>query len=91
MSGRGRAIYLSPFNSFEEVQKANKIFDAPAVGSEFDRINAADGELLADAHTLIFSSDAELSFHSRTPGPKNRFSKPISFRCVPATARNLRT
>jgi hypothetical protein len=73
ISGRGRAIYLSPFNSFEEVEKANKIFDSPAVGSEFDRINAADGELLDEAHVLIFSSDPELSFHSHTPGPKNRF------------------
>lgn len=73
ISGRARAIYLSPFNSFEEVEKATKIFDAPAVGSEFDRINMADGELLDEAHVLIFSSDPELSFHSRTPGPKNRF------------------
>lgn len=73
ISGRARAIYLSPFNSFEEVEKATKIFDSPAVGSEFDRINAADGELLDESHVLIFSSDPELSFHSRTPGPKNRF------------------
>jgi hypothetical protein len=73
ISGRGRAIYLSPFNSFEEVEKATKIFDSPAVGSEFDRINTADGELLDEAHVLIFSSDPELSFHSHTPGPKNRY------------------
>lgn len=73
MSGRARAIYLSPFNSFEEVQTAYKIFDAPAVASEFERINVADGELLDETHVLIFSSDPELSFHSRTPGPKNRY------------------
>ncbi|MGC2616232.1 MAG: hypothetical protein WA354_19520 [Terracidiphilus sp.] len=73
ITGRARAIYLSPFNSFEEVQTANKMFDAPAVASEFERINAADGELLDEAHVLIFSSDPELSFHSKTPGPKNRY------------------
>ncbi len=89
MSGRGRAIYLSPFNSFEEVQKANKIFDEPAVGSEFDRINAADGDLLADAHTLIFSSDAELSFHSRTPGPKNRFLEADIFQVRPGHGKEF--
>jgi hypothetical protein len=73
ITGRARAIYLSPFNSFEEVQTANKMFDAPAVASEFERINAADGELLDEAHVLIFSSDPELSFHTKTPGPKNRY------------------
>jgi hypothetical protein len=73
ISGRARAIYLSAFNSFEEVQNANKIFDAPAVASEFERINVADGELLDEAHVLIFSSDPKLSFHSKAPGPKNRY------------------
>jgi hypothetical protein len=73
ISGRARAIYLGAFNSFDELQKANKIYDAPAVASEFERINVADGELLNDAHTLIFSSDPELSYHSKTPGPQNRY------------------
>lgn len=73
MSGRARAIYLGAFNSFEEMQNANKIFDTPAVASEFERINVADGDLLDEAHVLIFSSDAELSYHSKTPGPKNRY------------------
>jgi hypothetical protein len=89
ISGRARALYLSPFNSFEEVQKANKIFDEPTVGSEFDRINAADGDLLADAHTLIFSSDAELSFHSKTPGPKNRFLEADIFQVRPGHGKEF--
>ena len=73
MSGRARALYLSAFNSFDEMQQANKILDAPAVGSEFERINVADGELLDEARTLIFSSDPDLSYHSKTPGPQNRY------------------
>jgi hypothetical protein len=73
ISGRARTIYLGRFNSFDELQQANKIFDTPAVASEFERINVADGELLNEAHTLIFSFDAELSFHTRTPGPESRY------------------
>lgn len=73
MSGRARAIYLSAFNSFDELQQANKIYEAPAVASEFERINVADGELLNEARTLIFSSDPDLSYHSKTPGPQNRY------------------
>ena len=73
ISCRARAIYLGAFNSFDEMQQANKIYDAPAVASEFERINVADGELLDEAHTIIFSSDPELSYHSKTPGPQNRY------------------
>jgi hypothetical protein len=73
ISGRARAIYLGAFNSFDEMQQANKIYDTPAVASEFERINVADGELLDESHVLIFSSDPELSFHSKTPGPQNRY------------------
>jgi hypothetical protein len=73
MSGRARAIYLSAFNSFDQMQQANKIYDAPAVASEFERINVADGELLDEARVLIFSSDPDLSYHSKTPGPQNRY------------------
>jgi hypothetical protein len=73
ISGRTRALYLTAFNSFDEVQQANKIFDAPATASEFEKINVADGELLDEVHTLIFSSDPELSYHSKKPGPQNRY------------------
>lgn len=89
ITGRARAIYLSPFNSFEEVQKANKIFDEPAVASEFEGINAADGELLDEAHVLIFSSDADLSFHSRTPGPKNRYLEADIFQVRPGHGKEF--
>jgi hypothetical protein len=73
ITGRSRAIYLSAFDSFEEVQNANKILNAPATAAEFEGINVADGQLLDEAHVLIFSSDPELSYHSKTPGPQNRF------------------
>jgi hypothetical protein len=89
ITGRARAIYLSPFNSFEEVQTANKMFDAPAVASEFERINAADGELLDEAHVLIFSSNPELSFHSKTPGPKNRYLEADIFQVRPGHGKDF--
>jgi hypothetical protein len=89
ISGRGRALYLSPFNSFEEVQNANKIYDAPATASEFERINAADGELLDETHTLIFSSDPELSYHSKTPGPQNRYLEADIFQVRPGHGKEF--
>jgi hypothetical protein len=73
MSGKARAIYLARFDSFDELQKANKIFDEPAIGAEFERLNVADGELLEETRQLIFSYKPDLSYHSRTPGPQIRY------------------
>jgi hypothetical protein len=66
MSGKPRSIYISGFDSFGELGKANKIFDNPAVASTFEPLNVADGELLEDSKQLIFSFDNELSLR---PGP----------------------
>lgn len=73
LTGLPRALFLSAFDSFDEMDKANKIMSAPATETEFDRINAADGELLESQKLLIFESVPELSFHSKKPGPQNRF------------------
>ena len=65
MSGKARAVYMADFNSFAELEKANKIFDSPAVAAEFERLNVADGELLEDTKQVILSSVPDLSFHSK--------------------------
>ena len=61
MSGKPRALYISGFNSFGELGKANKIFDNPAVGAQFEPLNVADGELLEDSKSLIFSYADDIS------------------------------
>jgi hypothetical protein len=73
LTGQPRAIYLSSFDSFDELDKANKALASPATAAEFERLNLADGELLESTKSLIFESVPELSFHSRKPGPENRF------------------
>ena len=72
MSGKPRAIYLSHFDSFEALQKANKVFEGPAA-AEFERVNAADGELLEDSKSLYFSFVPELSYHTRNDISHGRF------------------
>jgi hypothetical protein len=61
MTGKSRAIFISGFDSFGELGKALKIFDAPGIAAMFEPINVADGELLQDTKTLIFSYDADIS------------------------------
>jgi hypothetical protein len=72
MSGKPRTIYISGFDSFGELGKANKIFEAPGVAATFEPLNVADGELLEDSKQIIFSYAEDLSlrpevdlFHQR--------------------------
>ena len=66
LSGKPRTIYISGFDSFGEFGKAAKIFGDPAVASALEPLNVADGELLEDSKTIIFSFDKDLSLR---PGP----------------------
>jgi len=61
ISGKPRAIFISGFDSYGELGKAFKMFDAPGVAATFEPINVADGELLEDSKTLIFSYDGDIS------------------------------
>jgi hypothetical protein len=89
LTGRSRALYLTRFNSFEEMQNANKIYDAPATASEFDRINAADGELLEETHTVVFSYDADLSYHAKPPSPQSRLLEAVIFQVHPGHVKDF--
>ena len=73
LTGKSRAIFISHFNSFDELQKANKVFDEPATAAEFEKINVADGELLDETKQLIFSYVPDLSYHSKTPTGQVRY------------------
>jgi hypothetical protein len=73
MSGQARAIYLAHFDSFDAMQKANKVFEQPATEAEFERLNVADGELLESTKQLIFSTVPDLSYHSKTPTSHIRY------------------
>jgi hypothetical protein len=73
MSGKGRAIYLSKFDSFDEMQKANKILEGPAIAAELERANVADGELLEDSKQLILSYVPDLSYKPRHDISHGRF------------------
>src|SRR5579859_298008 len=61
MSGKPRTLYISGFDSFSDLGKANKIFEGQGVAATFEPLNVADGELLEDSKQIIFSFDGDLS------------------------------
>jgi hypothetical protein len=63
-SGRSRALFLTRYNSFAEWEKDNKIGDANAtLSAEIERAGLADGELLDELDSYVFTYDADLSYH----------------------------
>lgn len=64
MSGRSRALFLTQYNSFAEWEKDNKTIDKSAVlSTELERASLADGELLEDVDSLVYTYDPDLSYH----------------------------
>jgi len=63
-SGRSRALFLTRYNSFAEWEKYDKAADANAsLSAEMERAGLADGELLDELDSYVFTYDADLSYH----------------------------
>lgn len=85
ITGKPRTIYLSRFDSFEELQNAV----ASEASPEIDRLTGVDGQNLEDTKSLIFKSLPDLSFHSITPGPKQRIMEASIFQIRPGHAKEF--
>jgi hypothetical protein len=66
MSGKERSLYLTIYDSFADWEKSNKMVDKdPALSAELERAASADGELLEQVETAIYTTDSDLSYKSR--------------------------
>jgi hypothetical protein len=64
LSGKSRALFLTRYNSFADWEKDNKMADANAtLSAEIERAGLADGELLDEVDSVVFTYDADLSYH----------------------------
>ena len=74
LSGRERALYFTHYDSFAEWEKDNKfIDDDKALSAELDRASMADGELLNEVDSGVFTFDEDLSYKSRKDLAHARF------------------
>ncbi len=63
LSGKARALFLTPYDSFDAWGKANDLVDKnKALSAEFERAGIADGELLDSVDSLVYTYDEELSY-----------------------------
>jgi hypothetical protein len=64
LSGKSRGLYLTQYASFADWEKANKIMDKnPTLGAEVDRTSQADGENLEELDSVVYTYDADFSYH----------------------------
>jgi hypothetical protein len=63
LSGKSRALFLTQYDSFADWEKDNKIVDKnPALSAELERASIADGELLDEVDSGVFTRDDDLSY-----------------------------
>lgn len=73
LSGRSRALFLTPYNSFAEWEKCNKLADMNAtLSADLERAGLADGELLDEVDSYVYIYDADLSYHPHNDLKKDR-------------------
>ena len=64
LSGKPRSLYMTRYASFAEWEKAGKIVAENAdLANDIENAGLADGELLDDTESIVFTYDADLSYH----------------------------
>jgi hypothetical protein len=91
MSGKSRALYLTMYNSFADWEKDNQLQDKnTALGADLERAGNADGELLDELDSGIFTRDEELSFHPHSDVSKAHYMEVEVFNIRPGHDKEWR-
>jgi hypothetical protein len=65
MSGPDRALFFSGFDSFADLEAANKSMGKdPAVAATLDRLNVADGDLLSETDSSVWRRRPDMSLNT---------------------------
>jgi len=64
LSGKSRALFLTEYDSFADWEKGNALVDKnKELAEAFERAGVADGELLEDVDSHVYTYSDEMSFH----------------------------
>ena len=63
-SGKSRALFMTHYDSFAEWEKDNNLVnDNPTLAAGLERAGLADGELLDEVDSAVYTYDEDLSYH----------------------------
>jgi len=81
MSGKSRALFMTRYASFAEWEKINKMQGENAeLSSAIENAGLADGELLDELDSMVFTYNPELSYHSHSDLQNHRVYQITVFR-----------
>jgi hypothetical protein len=90
-SGKARALFMTHYDSFEEWEKDNKLVDNnPTLSAGLERAGLADGELLDEVDSVVYTYDDDLSFHPHTDLDKHRVYQISIFHVRPGKQKEWR-
>ena len=91
MSGKARALFMTRYDSFADWEKDNKLVDSnPTLAGGLERAGLADGELLDEVDSVVYTYDEDLSFHPHTDLDKHRVYHIAIFHVRPGKQREWR-
>jgi hypothetical protein len=84
LTGKARSLYMTRYSSFAEWEKDNALMAKnTSFAAEIERSSLADGELLEEVDSAVYSLDDELSFHIHNDLQNHRFYQVYAFHVRP--------
>ncbi|MGA8086560.1 MAG: hypothetical protein WCA10_04590 [Terracidiphilus sp.] len=88
MSGKARSLYMTRYTSFAEWEKDNDIeAKSAALAADVERASLADGELLEEVDSGVYTYEEELSFHPHNDIQKHHFYQIFVFHVRPGRGK----
>jgi hypothetical protein len=73
LSGKSRALFMTQYDSFADWEKDNKLVDSnPTLAAGLESAGLADGALLDEVDSVVYTYDEDLSYHPHADLGKHR-------------------
>jgi hypothetical protein len=88
MSGKSRALYISAYDSFAELQKTNDEADKnPVLSAAFEKATVADGDLLDGYDSAIVTYRDDLSYSPRPDLSNQKYMEIVAYHIHPGRTK----
>jgi len=90
LTGKNRAVFMTGFDSFAAWEKDNdSVAKNATLAADLDRAYAADGELLEDVDTAVFTYDEDLSYRASGDLSHVRYLETSTFHVKPGHGKEF--
>lgn len=91
MSGKARSLYMTRYSSFAEWEKDNALqAKTPTLSADVERASIADGELLEEVDSAVYTFEEDLSFRPHNDLENHHFYQVFAFHVRPGHEKEWR-